>query len=101
MKTLSIHPLRYLRAHHPIEYLRVHFDYEGIWTSLRASLESVLRHVFALAKKIVVATMVLLTASFFVLIFIQLAEYYAVVARFYEAITSLVFPPLEPPPIWM
>ncbi len=110
MRTLSIHPIEYLRAHHPIrylraqhpvEYFRVHLDYEGIWTKLLTSLQSLLKKVFKSAKKIVVAVMVLLIASFFVFLFIQLVEYYAATAHFYDAITSMVFPYLEPLPMWM
>jgi hypothetical protein len=101
MRTLSIHPIEYLRAHHPVEYLRVHLDYEGIWTKLLTSLQSLLKKVFKSAKKIVVAVMVLLIASFFVFLFIQLVEYYAATAHFYDAITSMVFPYLEPLPMWM
>ncbi len=101
MRTLSIHPIRYLRAQHPVEYFRVHLDYEGIWTKLLTSLQSLLKKVFELTKKAVVAVVVLLIASFFVFLFIQLAENYAATAHFYDAITSMVFPYLEPLPMWM
>ena len=92
MKALSIHPIRYLRAHHPLEYLSVHLDYKEIWKRLLTSLRLPLKKIFESAEQ-VVAVMVLFVALVF--FFMQLIEGYVVTACFYDAITSMVFPPIE------
>jgi len=102
MGTLSNHPIRYLRTHHPVEYLRVHLNYKEIWTRSHTLLGSLLKKVFESAEKVVAAIMVLLIASLSVFIFMQIAKYCAFAACSYDAaITSIVFPVLEPIPMWM
>ena len=92
MKAISIHP---------IEYLRLHLDYEEIWKRLLTSLGSFLKKVFESAGKVVVAVTVLLITSLFVFIFMQLVEYGSVTSCFYDAITSMVVPPIESLPMGM
>ena len=85
MSTLSIHPVKYLKAH---------LHYEEIRTQLVTSLGSVAKRVFNSSEQAAAITVVLLTVGLVILAGMKITEFAAVVAGYEAVITEMVLPPL-------
>jgi hypothetical protein len=86
MSTLSIHP---------IEYLRLHVHYEGIWTRLLTSLGSLVKKVFESSEQAATIAVLLLTVGLVIFGLMKIRESASIVARYENAITEMVLPPLQ------
>ena len=86
MSTLSIHP---------IEYLRLHVHYEGIWTRLLTSLGSLVKKVFESSEQAATIAVLLWTVGLVIFGLMKISESASIVARYENAITEMVLPPLQ------
>ena len=86
MSTLSIHP---------IEYLRLHLHYEEVRTGLLASLGSLVKKVFESSEQAATIAVLLLTVGLVIFGLMKISESASIVARYENAITEMVLPPLQ------
>ena len=85
MKTLSIHPVDYLRSHHHVGYLKSHLDYEETRKRLLKLLKSLFKKVCESTEKVEITAVVFLIVALFIFVFIRLGECYTNNAFFYDA----------------
>jgi hypothetical protein len=86
---------------HPIEYLRLHAHYEGVWTRVLTSLESLVKKVFESSEQAATIAVVLLTVGLFIYSCMKIVQSASIAASYDAAITAIVLPPLQAIPTVM